>query len=418
MDFDRVRVAEERALLEHLSEIFNAEVVGSFLARHQEQHKDKRLTFSLRENLLPITESFAPSLHVAAHECITALGYSGKAIEFFISNAKEINAASIYTADHVATHHIILNAGLIDALTEAELRFVIGHEIGHLIYKHSFLRSIVSLVYPEFEQMPPYPAIRFVEWSKLCEMSADRIGLLAAGEFRIAASAMLKISSGLGLDHFGDSIDSYLVLVEDILELLKEDSSASTQTHPGNPLRIKALHDFDRSALRAAIGSGDRGDASGLPDDQELQERVSQLTQLMKRTPGSAEEQASTDFLAAAGFTLLSSDKEISESELSYLGNTLAAHFHAPRELLQSLVESGKLPEVLQKSSEFIATSAPHLRHSLMQRLFPVTTRDGRFRAEEAEAFMKIGTELLHLPERDLVAMVLVGLRQTFSPAS
>ena len=63
-----------------------------------------------------------------------------------------------------------------------QLRFVIGHEIGHVLYNVNDLGIFLHEAYDD-EDANPSMALRhlFDTWSKWIEFSADRIGLVACG---------------------------------------------------------------------------------------------------------------------------------------------------------------------------------------------------------------------------------------------
>lgn len=413
LDFALLRLKEEKELLAHLREIFNAGIIGHLLDLMDQREEDFSLTFLIKENLLPITEGFAPRLHKICRDSLETLQYNGKAVEFFISNAPDINASSLFTADHVPSHYIILNAGLVQQLAEPELRFVVGHELGHLCYRHSLFNRIISFVYPEYDQMPLYLKVRHNVWTKLSEMSADRLGLLAAGDFETAARTILKISTGLNMEHFDNRLDAYLAIVDKILAELTAQHAHTFQSHPGNPFRIKALQHFQDSATIRALRKGEEP-----PADKALLKKMDTLTNLMKPQPRSEKEAAEMDFLAAAGLLLMTADGDVDDQELNYLTNILSDYHYYPQEYLSYLHQEKKADEVLRKSAAFIRRENPENARTLMFRLAPVMTRDGKLRDEEVNVFLKIGGEELKIPEPELVEMVLTGLRNYFTPMS
>lgn len=59
-----------------------------------------------------------------------------------------MNAFSLAAEEDGASHIVNINSGLFGMMTQDELRFVIGHELGHLINKDTALARLVSFVFP------------------------------------------------------------------------------------------------------------------------------------------------------------------------------------------------------------------------------------------------------------------------------
>ena len=59
-----------------------------------------------------------------------------------------INAFSIASEDAGHPHIVNVNSELFNLMSEDELRFVIGHELGHLINQDTALKRLIYFVYP------------------------------------------------------------------------------------------------------------------------------------------------------------------------------------------------------------------------------------------------------------------------------
>lgn len=107
----------------------------------------------------------------------------------FVSYNPQMNA---YTFGYNEPYTIVLTSALVEKLTPAEIQAVIGHEVGHVLFGHVLLISVMSTSITGLERL------LFYRWSRSCEYSADAMALLASGCDPIpVANALLKISSGL-----------------------------------------------------------------------------------------------------------------------------------------------------------------------------------------------------------------------------
>jgi Zn-dependent protease with chaperone function len=86
---------------------------------------------------------------------------------------------------------VVLNTKTVECLTEAELRFILGHEVGHIKSQHSLYHWIARFILPyigdtlgkaTFGIGKIFTAplqLALLSWSRKSELTADRAGLLA-----------------------------------------------------------------------------------------------------------------------------------------------------------------------------------------------------------------------------------------------
>ena len=111
-----------------------------------------------------------------------------------------------YTAG-VARTFIVLSSGLVESFTNEELRFVIGHELGHVKCGHILYQMVGRVLIPLLEglgsvtlgigQLAGIGLVSgFYEWIRQAEFSADRAGLLVCQDARVACTAIMKLGGG------------------------------------------------------------------------------------------------------------------------------------------------------------------------------------------------------------------------------
>ncbi len=100
---------------------------------------------------------------------------------------------------------IVLGTDCLDKLTEGELLFVLGREIGHLQARHVLYQEIGQVLPLLMDAVSAATfglgglfsaglQLALVEWMQTAEYTADRAGLLACQDVTQAASALIKIA--------------------------------------------------------------------------------------------------------------------------------------------------------------------------------------------------------------------------------
>ncbi len=134
--------------------------------------------------------------------------------------------------------YIILNSGILDLLTEAEIRAVLAHELGHLKCGHATLTQMALWVIETVHFIGDLTfgignivstglILAFYEWSRKAELSADRASLLVTDDLNQVMHTMMKLAGGsvrhsqeINLDEFIRQSENYQALDEDGLNQL------------------------------------------------------------------------------------------------------------------------------------------------------------------------------------------------------
>ncbi|MFC3492184.1 M48 family metallopeptidase [Glycomyces rhizosphaerae] len=100
---------------------------------------------------------------------------------------------------------IVINSGSLDMLDEAELRFLLAHELGHALSGHGLYRTLLMVLVRLTTSVAWVPVgvvgLRVItaalyEWSRKSELSADRAGALAVQDPAAAIRVMAKMAGG------------------------------------------------------------------------------------------------------------------------------------------------------------------------------------------------------------------------------
>lgn len=191
---------------------------------------------------------------------------AGELPELFIRADPIINAMTIGLDRPV----IVLNSGLVDVMDDDELRFVLGHELGHVLSGHAVYRTLLGVLLALSTTLfvIPFGALgvraviaALLEWQRKSELSADRAGLLADQQPQVALRAHMKMASGGRIDEL--NAEAFLAQAgeyhanDDVRDLLLRVLIVETQTHPFAVVRAGELDRWVTSGNYRAILGGD-----------------------------------------------------------------------------------------------------------------------------------------------------------------
>lgn len=214
--------------------------------RNEPPHGD-RFYRHLLSTAVRITPELFPQLHESIAGVNKAIGLESEIQSFVVADPNIQAYCCSHQSRGEATFTIIFSSGLVEKLTPKELRFVIGHEVGHFLCEH--------WRYPSEDMFDsPGEKLAALHLHRSAEISADRIGLLAADSLEPACSAMIKTAAGLGAPHLRPDISSMLSQFRELSDQ-QGHSDSIWATHPIIPLRIRALLRFDGVAVRLRSGS-------------------------------------------------------------------------------------------------------------------------------------------------------------------
>lgn len=148
-----------------------------------------------------VTSSNYPFLYSIYTECADCLKWHSLQPPLYVTNhLSGINALSVETHDNQL---ILISRQAIAQLSDEELRFVLGHELGHCQYGHMCCHTVLGLIKDmngASELFGPIVTDAFevplVKWFHSSEFTADRAGLLCCKSIEVAKNIFVR----LGLD--------------------------------------------------------------------------------------------------------------------------------------------------------------------------------------------------------------------------
>lgn len=193
---------------------------------------------------------------------------------------------------------IVISSGSLELLEPDEQRFVLAHEVGHIITGHTTYRTIALIVL--FFGMSALPLLASIallpfqlallEWYRKSELSADRAGMLGTQDPRGSLMTFLKLAGGRSM---GDAIDldAYLAQAEEydvggttwdsVLKAL----NTALREHPFHTVRVAELQRWEKSGDYAKIMAGEyirRGSEAERPLRDDVREATDYYTEQAK----------------------------------------------------------------------------------------------------------------------------------------
>lgn len=150
-----------------------------------------------------VTRESCPELYELVHDVADTLDVRPLP-RFYTQWGYNING---YTTGYKEDTLLVLNSGTVDLLEEDELRFVAGHEMGHVKSGHVIYHTMGELFNNAIGQIPLVSSLTtpiyyaLMYWIRMSEFTADRAGLLACQNIDAAVSAIIKMS-GLPIKYF------------------------------------------------------------------------------------------------------------------------------------------------------------------------------------------------------------------------
>lgn len=220
-----------------------------------------------------------PRVQRIVEECASTLGIPTPQV-YIVPNIAQLNAYTFGTDDSAA---IVVHAAMFEHFTDDELKFVIGHECGHIQNNHvvylttlSLLQRIASaglgLVLAPL-MLPVTAALQ--SWSRAAEITCDRAGLLCCKNPQAATASFGKLAIGTRA-LFGEmNMDAYLEQLGEGRDGVGRVGELQ-MSHPYLTKRIESLRLFNSSALyRGAVG------LDGGITREELEQRTTDLIKVL-----------------------------------------------------------------------------------------------------------------------------------------
>jgi Zn-dependent protease with chaperone function len=226
---------------------------------------ERRVRLLLLGNAVQVSPQQFPRLEGLLADACRILDQD-RSPELFVQQSPIVNAMTIGMDRPV----IVLTTGLVELLDEEELRFVIGHELGHAFSGHAVYRTMLLWLLNLTGAASSIPGgalglqalvNALLEWFRKAEISCDRAGLLVSQDVEAAVRTHMKLAGGAHLHEMNP-----MVFIEqgreyestgDVRDSLLRFSLTSQVTHPFPSVRALDLTRWIDSGAYARIMTGE-----------------------------------------------------------------------------------------------------------------------------------------------------------------
>ena len=184
----------------------------------------------LTQDALIISHGLTPDLEQMIAAVCLRLSVPRTKIRAVVSASPVMNARCLSLGQKGCL--IEVTSSLIELLSLDELKFVIGHELGHWLLRHSPCSNEAGA-----------PDVVSHMANRAQEISADRIGLIACSSVDIAIRSIIKTTSGLSTQYLRYDASAFLNQLRQADT--PEDASEFYETHPPMLVRFRAILWFE-----------------------------------------------------------------------------------------------------------------------------------------------------------------------------
>ena len=390
-------IALEKQLSKQIYTALQGSVVEAVLKKIKTSGTDTYWRSSMEGHSLKVQEDLLPDFYKLCHDVKERLHFD-EPVDFYITGDSSVNAFSVAAEDEGEPNIVNVNSALFDLMTEDELRFVIGHELGHLINKDTRLTRLVHFVFPPEAAIPVSLQYKIRLHDQLAELVADRYGFMATNDLGVCVTAFFKMASGLDLVKMNVSIDALIADNNRRLNYFLKDKGISRSTHPVNPIRVQALNLF-----------------ATMPTQKELNEGMDELISILLKVGNSELDEYTAQFIVSAGIIVANIDKALNMEEYNAIIENLAELKIFPRKFIDEVV-SGDIMQTFNSSVEKILKVNPGMREDMLDYMIQIVISDRTISNEELDMLYDFGRNV-GLSDMEVATSIAVAIQKNYVPS-
>lgn len=390
-------IEQEKMLAEQIYNALQGPVVEEVLKKTKISSNDAYWRSMMEGHSLKVDKELLPDFYKLCYDVKEKLEFKDD-VDFYITGNSSVNAFSLSAEDEGTPHIVNINSALFDLMTEQELRFVIAHELGHLVNMDTALTRLIQFVFPPQSNIPVTLKYKIRLHDQLAELVADRYGYIAVEDLGVCVTAFFKMASGLDLAKMNVSIDALIADNHRRLDYFLNDKGVSRATHPVNPIRVQALNLFATSQ-----------------NEDDLQKGMDELIAILLKVGDSELDEWTAKFIASAGLMVAASDEGFNEQEINHIIEMLAGLKIFPRKFLEEIAE-GDVSQTFAESVDGMLKINPGLREGMLKYMISIVLSDKIIAKEEVELLYTFG-DSVGLSEMEVATAIAESIQQNYIPS-
>ena len=387
----------ERQIGEQIYNALQGTVVEEVLKKIRMSGSDTYWRSNMEGHSLKVDKELLPDFYRLCHEVKAKLNFE-EDVDFYITGDSTVNAFSVAAEEEGEPHIVNINSALFDLMTTDELKFVIGHELGHLINKDTALARLIRFVFPPEANVPVSLQYKIRLHDQLAELVADRYGYIATENLDVCVTAFFKLASGLDLAKMNVSIEALIADNNRRLEYFLNDKGVSRASHPVNPIRVQALNLFATSE-----------------SEEELKAGMDELISILLKVGTSELDEYTARFIASAGLIVANIDEGINEDEINRVIESLSSMKMFPRQFLDEIAQ-GNVGQIFADSVENILRINPGMREGMLKYLINIVLSDKLIAKEEVDLLYHFG-EQIGLSDMEVASAIGEAIQMNYVPS-
>lgn len=388
----------ERLLSSQIYGALHGDIVKSILDMSSVDQSSSYWKNVMEGHSFKVEKRLMSHLHDLFYDVKDKLGFT-EDVDFYITGNASVNAFAVASSKEGMPHIINVNSGLIDLMTDDELRFVVGHEIGHLMNKDTELLNLISFIFPSATTPPLVLQYKIRLWQQLSELVADRYGYMAIPDLGVCVSAFFKLASGLDLSKIDMKMDVFIEENLKHLEYFKEGQGLNNESHPVNPVRVQSLNLF-----------------ASCSTDEELQGKMEEVIQILLKLRNSDLDFYTGYFIATAGLMVASADEKITDEEVEHILSNLSSYYVFPKEFLDSVCKQD-VQQLFMESVQKIMELNPSMRDCLYDYMIGLVLSDKTFNESEIGFLFTVGENVFGYGKKEIADKMASAIHTNFVPS-
>lgn len=400
----------EKRLYKEIETSLN-EFFGYIPSGKNDVYQDEKHYFELIKHAVSLKNHFTVKSVIS--KLVQIFDLQNTDIELFVYQDTVFNVTCFprKTSDGKAFFQIFASQHFFNNLSEDEQIGIVGHEIAHFLFDHFKIPAHEIINHPfEHSEIGELKS-NLIYHSKICEISADVIGLIA-NDFNSKAysMALIKYITGLnGKNNVSPLIDivlqQYHSYAEDVF------FNHANATHPLVPVRVKIINEVAKLPLILNFGKA-------IPE-KEYKRYVTEYNDLINDIVRKIypeifpDESIINEVLIPMSVAVMLADNKIDQGEVSLINNMIKKA-HRDFDELKSILSSSEYSNFNRLKSSLIDQSIKTAKKEnfdknlivpVIRKLIIVAASDGNIETSELNTIFKFAKEF-NISKKDIVMMI------------